>query len=173
MINNYCLKHPRSLNIYCSEKVVPQRKFWKNDPSQVCKEGPCPDDFLIAIVSTQMTLTADELFVHKICVTYDIEMILGRFGPWEVPHAAEDQICQVSFQYHKLHRFYGKSAHQLLKGKCRQDACFDKNEDYSHLFYFLTKICISRPFLRENRSILQNFCRQLLLRSIFDLTETS
>ncbi len=54
------------------------------------------------IVSSQMTLTADELFVHKICVTYDIETIL-------------DQICQVSFQYHKLHRFYGKSAHQLLR----------------------------------------------------------
>ena len=40
-------------------------------------------------VSPQMTLTADELFVHKICVTYDIETILGRFGPWEVPHAAK------------------------------------------------------------------------------------
>ncbi len=26
-----------------------------------------------------------------------------------------DQICQVSFQYHKLNRFYGKSAHQLLR----------------------------------------------------------
>ncbi len=26
-----------------------------------------------------------------------------------------DQICQVSFQYHKLHRFYGKLAHQLLR----------------------------------------------------------
>ncbi len=31
-------------------------------------------------VSPQMTLTADELFVHNICVTYDIETILGRFG---------------------------------------------------------------------------------------------
>ena len=29
-----------------------------------------------------------------------------------------------------------------LKGKCRQDACFDKNEDYFYLFYFLTKKCL-------------------------------
>ena len=27
----------------------------------------------------------------------------------------EDQICQVSLQYHNLHRFYGKSPHQLLR----------------------------------------------------------
>ncbi len=27
----------------------------------------------------------------------------------------EDQICQASFLYHKLHRFYAKSAHQLLR----------------------------------------------------------
>ncbi len=27
----------------------------------------------------------------------------------------EDQIWQVAFQYHKLHRFYAKSAHQLLR----------------------------------------------------------
>ena len=40
-------------------------------------------------VSPQMTLTTDELFCHKICATYDIETILGRFGPWEVPHAAK------------------------------------------------------------------------------------
>ncbi len=40
-------------------------------------------------VSLQMTLTADELICHKICVTYDIETILGRFGPWEVPHAGK------------------------------------------------------------------------------------
>ncbi len=26
----------------------------------------------------------------------------------------KDQICQISFQYHQLHRFYGKSPHQLL-----------------------------------------------------------
>ncbi len=72
-------------------------------------------------VSSQITLTADELICHRICATYDIEMILGRFGPWEVPHTflhaepPEDQICQASFQYHKLHRFYWKSAHQLLR----------------------------------------------------------
>ncbi len=28
-----------------------------------------------------MTLTADELILHKICAIYDIETILGRFGP--------------------------------------------------------------------------------------------
>ncbi len=49
-----------------------------------------------------MTLTADELILHKICATFDIETILGRFG-------------QVPFQCHKLHRFYAKSAHQLLR----------------------------------------------------------
>ncbi len=27
----------------------------------------------------------------------------------------EDQICQVAFQNHKLHRFYAKSAHQMLR----------------------------------------------------------
>ncbi len=55
-------------------------------------------------VSLQMTLTADELIFHKICVTYD-------------------QICQVSAHAGrgieptviKLHRFYGKSAHKLLR----------------------------------------------------------
>ncbi len=41
----------------------------------------------LLFVSQQMTLTADELILHKICATYDIETILGRFGPWEVPHA--------------------------------------------------------------------------------------
>ncbi len=61
-------------------------------------------------MSPQMTLTADELILHKIRATYDIEMILGRFGPLEVP-----QICQVAFKYHKLHRCYAKSAHQLLR----------------------------------------------------------
>ncbi len=40
-----------------------------------------------------MTLTADELICHNICANYDIETI----------------------QYHKLHRFYGKSAPQLLR----------------------------------------------------------
>ena len=40
-------------------------------------------------VSSQMTLTADELICHKICATYDIETILGRFGPLEVPHAGK------------------------------------------------------------------------------------
>ncbi len=54
-------------------------------------------------VTSQMTLTVDDLICHRICATYDIEMILGRFGPCEVSHAA---ICQVLFQYHKLHRFY-------------------------------------------------------------------
>ena len=48
-----------------------------------------------------MTLTADELILHKICAIYGIETILGRFGPLEVPH--------------KLHRFYGESAIQLLR----------------------------------------------------------
>ena len=43
----------------------------------------------LLFVSPQMTLTADELFGHKICDTYDIETILCRFGPWEVPHAAK------------------------------------------------------------------------------------
>ncbi len=38
-------------------------------------------------VSPQMTVKADELILHKICATYDIETILGRFGPLEVPHA--------------------------------------------------------------------------------------
>ncbi len=38
-------------------------------------------------VSSQMTLTADELILHKISATYDIEK----------------------------HRFYAKSAHQLLR----------------------------------------------------------
>ncbi len=61
-----------------------------------------------------MTLTADELILHKICATYDTETILGRIGPLEVLHA-QNQICQVAFQYHKLHRFYAKSAHQLLR----------------------------------------------------------
>ena len=38
----------------------------------------------LKIVSPQMTLTADELFLHKICVTYGIEMILGsRTNPWD------------------------------------------------------------------------------------------
>ncbi len=37
-------------------------------------------------VSPQITLTADELFVHKICVTYDIETILGRFGTSRGPN---------------------------------------------------------------------------------------
>ncbi len=27
----------------------------------------------------------------------------------------KDQICQVSFQYHNLHRFYSQTAHQLLR----------------------------------------------------------
>ena len=31
-------------------------------------------------MSSQMTLTADELIFHKICANYDIETILGRFG---------------------------------------------------------------------------------------------
>ncbi len=33
--------------------------------------------------------SADELFVHKICVAYDLETILSRFGSWEVSHAAK------------------------------------------------------------------------------------
>ena len=32
-------------------------------------------------VSMQTTLTADEVILHKICANYDIEAILGRFGP--------------------------------------------------------------------------------------------
>ncbi len=40
-------------------------------------------------VSSQMTLTADGLICNKICATYNIETILGRFGPLEVPHAGK------------------------------------------------------------------------------------
>ncbi len=36
---------------------------------------------MVLNVSLQITLTADELILHKISVTYDIETILGRFGP--------------------------------------------------------------------------------------------
>ncbi len=36
-----------------------------------------------------MTLTADKPIFHKICANGDIESILGRFGPREVPHAAK------------------------------------------------------------------------------------
>ena len=45
--------------------------------------------FGFTYVSLQMTLTADELISPKVCVTYDIETILGRFGPLEVPHAGK------------------------------------------------------------------------------------
>ncbi len=41
------------------------------------------------IYSLQMTLTADELIFHKICANDDIEAILGKFGPLEVPHTAK------------------------------------------------------------------------------------
>ena len=42
-----------------------------------------------------MTLTADELFLHKICVTYDIEMILhpcpiATLGPHAIAQLAEN-----------------------------------------------------------------------------------
>ena len=37
-------------------------------------------------VSPQMTLTADELIVHKICAIYDIETIPGRFGTSQGPN---------------------------------------------------------------------------------------
>ena len=47
------------------------------------------DFLLIPFVLPQMTLTADELILHKISAIYDIEMILGRFGPLEVPHAGK------------------------------------------------------------------------------------
>ena len=40
-------------------------------------------------VSSQMTLTADDVIFHKVCATDDIETILGRFGPWEVLHAGK------------------------------------------------------------------------------------
>ena len=40
-------------------------------------------------VSSQMTLTADEVISHKIYAANDIGMILGRFGPREVPHAGQ------------------------------------------------------------------------------------
>ncbi len=56
------------------------------------KGNVCKDKLLIFIiinVSPQMTLTADKLIFHKICATYDIETILGRFGPLEVPHAGK------------------------------------------------------------------------------------
>ena len=33
--------------------------------------------------------TADGLISHKICANNDIEAILGRFSPWEVPHAGK------------------------------------------------------------------------------------
>ena len=36
-----------------------------------------------------MTLTADQLILHKICATYDIETQVGRFGPLEVLHAGK------------------------------------------------------------------------------------
>ena len=69
-----------------------------------------------------MTLTADEVIFHKICATDDIETILANL--WnlgrhvaDIQHAEppEEQICQALFQYHQLHRFYGKLAHQLLR----------------------------------------------------------
>ncbi len=33
-----------------------------------------------------MTLTADGVIFHKIFAIDDIERVLGRFGPWEVPN---------------------------------------------------------------------------------------
>ncbi len=48
-----------------------------------------PGYTLLWYVSSQITLTADELIFHKICATCDIETILGRFGPQEVPHAGK------------------------------------------------------------------------------------
>ncbi len=50
--------------------------------------------FGVLNVSPQITLTADELIFHKICVTYDIETTVRIL-----------EEC----------RFYGKSAHQLLR----------------------------------------------------------
>ena len=77
-------------------------------------------------MSLQKTIIADKLILHQICANDDIKAILGRF--WSLGGSAcckvitfqhadppEDQMCQVSFQYHKLHRFYVKSPYQLLR----------------------------------------------------------
>ena len=49
---------------------------------------------------SQITLTADELTFHKICATDDIETILG--------------ILEIVDPLGEC-RYYGKSAHQLLR----------------------------------------------------------
>ncbi len=63
-------------------------------------------------VSMQTTLTADELIFHKMMILkrYLADVVDITFQHAEPP---EDQICQVSFLYHKLHRVYAKSAHEL------------------------------------------------------------
>ncbi len=53
-----------------------------------------------------------------ICFTYANLCKLGDYVVYfafEHAEPPEDLICQVSDQCHKLHRFYGKSPHQLLR----------------------------------------------------------
>ena len=72
-------------------------------------------NMVIQYVSSQMTLTADEVIFHRICATYDIETIFGRF------------CCQNIFQRlircyisTKTLRFYELSTHyaRILFDQC-------------------------------------------------------
>ncbi len=42
-----------------------------------------------AIQNCSQNFIGTEVSGTGVCVNYDIETILGRFGPWEVPHAAK------------------------------------------------------------------------------------
>ena len=59
-----------------------------------------------------MTLTSDEVFFDKICATYDY---WNDTSTWQIWSSGGSACCQVSFRYHQLHGFYGKSLHQLLR----------------------------------------------------------
>ena len=75
------------------------------------------DEFMSEVPFCHMIIEQEGLLLAlcMILKQYLADLVLWGFRMQHAEPPKEDQIHQVSLQYHHLQRIYGKSAHQLLR----------------------------------------------------------